>query len=177
MEKKKQNPVLLGLCVILTVFTIVLDICTAISSKDSVATFALIAWTCVSFLVLYYILVGYKKPHGNMLRYLLLIMAAVMVIDTFDFSETALYTPLRAATVLLIAYIAGRLGKINQNKILMPIVWVLIIISGCMLRKLQPSTDILKNISFFLDTIIWFVTCAAYFVRYKEHKEAGLTDK
>jgi len=177
MEKKKQNKLLLGLCIALIVFTIVIEVRTLLLNLNGFVAVVLAIVVLMDLLVFYYIISGYKKPHGNLLRYQMLMFATTMVLDVSCFANISLYVLLRSMTILLISYIAGRLNKINQNKVLMPIVLLMIFASGCLTVKNLPTDDLINSISYFMDSLVWIVTCAAYFVRYKAHKEAGLTDK
>jgi len=176
MKKTKQNPVLLGICVLLIAFVFAMEIYLAVSCADLFTVFIFAVFDCVSLFVLYYILAGYKKPHGNMLRYLMLAFAFAIILDVSKSEGIPFYAPLRAATVFLIGYIAGRLNKINQNKVLMSIVFALIFAAGCIVAKTIPTRSVIINIAYFLDAILWLVICSAYLVRCWEHKEAGLTD-
>ena len=70
--------------------------------------------------VLYYGVWGYKKPHGNLLRYLMLLLAAVtaatilMQIDHWDAPWPVIFSSNLAA--VLIGYMAGRLPKVKKNR-------------------------------------------------------------
>ena len=135
---------------------------------------------CLSYiLILYYGVYGYKTPHGNLLKYLMIFLALLLV------NETALeagskYPNLASETVLLsvsitgiciiiISYMSGRLDRFNKNIYLFTIVLILLIVRAIMMS--QNRTIMFSDFS---DVIIWFDINCAYALRYTQHKQAGL---
>ena len=85
---------------------------------------------------------------------------------------------------MLVAYIAGRLNKLEKNKILLIVIGVALtvnIILGIIVRKpLMESFAFEILLPIFRHSIYLVVLAAlgfAYTARYEEHKAAGLEDK
>ena len=141
----------------------------------------------------YYAAYGYKKPHGDLLRFTFLLFSARNfvaiirdILALFELGQTdaasASFTLwgiiLRGVSIILIAYISGRLDKVKKN------IFPLAIVLASHIANL-----ILWNIAYqdlsgffaFLYRSSSFIFCldliAAYVLRYRQHKEAGLTDK
>ena len=135
-----------------------------------------------------YALHGYKKPHGNMLRYTFLVFAVSLAL----YSDTQL-AQISSVTVLInvictvpVAYMAGRLHKFNQNKVLLYIVVVMLLIAGIIdfvwfTPSMAPGVAggflfaVLK-FSTLNKFILSLALAAAYVSRFRTHKEAGLAD-
>jgi len=178
MEKKKLNILALS-CIVLIVLVNLVSLLMFLVENFTIAILILVVAACIEHVfVIYYVLSGYKKPHGNMLRYLMLAYAVTLGINLAVFPAffTQLDLILSVASLMLIPYIAGRLDKTNQNKVLIPLVFVLLIISEAVYLIDLPSPSILIYVRTFGQALEWFAISAAYFVRYKEHKEAGLED-
>jgi len=136
-------------------------------------------------LIAYYGLWGYKKLHGNLLKYLMLVygfcLLPFIVINTSDIQIMLL-----VITIILISFMAGRLYKFKENRIIAVIVIVLCV-SLFIEQIFDPASIASKEASktgnlmaYFrpLNRIVqWLAICVAYFSRYALHKEAGLQDK
>ncbi len=176
--EKKQNKFVLAIIVIAVIMNLVTVIMIPFQNF-SVGDLILTAITSIEHLaVLYYVLFGYKRPHGNMLRYVMLLFALSLALELIILISafTQFNLALSVAKALCIPYIAGRLNKIEQNKVLMPLVLILFLIDAmyyCVIIKSQSFIDCYR---IFGQAIEWFAISAAYFVRYKEHREAGLAD-
>ena len=97
-------------------------------------------------LVAFYALIGYKKPHGNILKYTLF---AFVLLCMYEF-----LMPGRPATSnieyianaciglasVLIAYMSGRLNRVDQNKVIMSVVGVLFVASIEIKSIWEPAT-------------------------------------
>jgi len=179
MEKKKQNVFALS-CIVMIVLINIVSLIMFLAMEFSIGTLMLVVAACIEHaFVIYYVLFGYKKPHGNLLRYLMLAYAVTLGINlaAFPTSFTQLDLILSIASLMFIPYIAGRLNKIKQNKVLIPVVFALLIVSEMVYLVDFESPSFLIYVRTFGQAMEWFAISAAYFVRYKEHKEAGLTDK
>jgi len=80
-------------------------------------------------LICFYAFVGYKKPHGNLLRYLmfafgLMLISRIYVCSFFLHELTCLI--FYGVSIALIAYISGRLNKIEKNRFLAVLVLLLL---------------------------------------------------
>ena len=142
-------------------------------------------------LILYYMFIGYKKPHGNLLRYLFIGEA---VFATFCFWHVgAVMIPDRAlswydacvlASILLLTYVSGRLNKYNENKVLLGISLIFSLIADIAISTtilVSLPIDSIKELAALLapfgKDIMILALGISYISRYKEHKEAGLADK
>ena len=80
--------------------------------------------------VFFYGVYGYKKPHGNMVRYLLLLLAFYIAVSVLILTERWEIPWVILAcsnfAAVLIGYIAGRLNKIKKNIVIAIIVTVLL---------------------------------------------------
>jgi len=177
MEKKKNN-VVLGIILLVIAINIVTVLMAAFENNSAIGYILTVVVCAEHLFVIYYALFGYKKPHGNLLRYVMIIFAISLGAEMAAFTETfaTIEISLYIATLIIIPYIAGRLNKIEQNKVLITLTFVLLFISTVIAiinDKPQSIIDYLRNIGVVFE---WFAISAAYFVRYKEHKEAGLMD-
>ena len=152
-----------------------------IDNYISVRSFAVVGiYYC---LVFYYGINGYKIPHGNLVRYLMLILAAYNIFNV----TVSIYRWYKLPWVVLaagnlaamfIAYMAGRLNKFKKNLIVAIIVTVLLL-AECFWPVKIPGVEV--DALFFLDRslpiLMWLTIMSIYFFRYEEHTEAGLADK
>lgn len=128
--------------------------------------------------VFYYGISGYKKPHGNMVRYLLLILAfyiassIIIMVERWDVSWVIFAASNFAA--VFIGYMAGRLNKFKKNIVLAVIISVLLLI-----KSFWPVEELNFYSLFVLDrtmpVFMWLTVMLIYFFRYNEHKLAGMS--
>jgi len=178
MENKKTKNILLA---IMGIFVLAELVAIVISLADGITIFSICQAVALIFVASYGFWL-YKKPHGNLLKYALLLIAGAQLFGATEAlanakaASGALTTSVFFAAALV--YVAGRLNRIDQNKILLPIIaafelygaiWSVINFAG------QESA--LTLFSWFSRSIMIFTLMIAYFVRYKEHKEAGISDK
>lgn len=149
-------------------------------------------------LVMYYAFWGYKTPHGNLLRHLILCYAFLLAmgsesrlfanargerpVDVTDADRQARRSArgllaykglLTSICLTLMGYVAGRLNKYKQNKIIIPIILVLLFIRS-FVSGVSRIQVVMTDLSYF---VLWVGIACAYFARYDAHKEAGLLDK
>ena len=129
--------------------------------------------------IFYYGIYGYKKPHGNMVRYLLLILAfyiaasVIVLVERWDV-HWIIFAASNFAAVL-IGYMAGRLNKVKKNIVVAIIVSVLLLV-----KSFWPIQGVDLNVYslFVLDRtmpiFMWITVGLIYFFRYSEHKQAGI---
>ncbi len=166
-----------------TIFGLVIEVLSFMRYTEdfsSGSSFFLITYGITCILLLYYVIFGYKKPHGNLLKYLLLLFAICClsgivteaaehnVIDT-------VYNIVRGIVVIMTSYIAGRLDHYKQNIVLMSIIGVFML--GSSFVYTFNCTEVFSFLSCFTFFVLWVDMMAAYVIRFKEHKEAGLLDK
>ena len=149
--------------------------------SPSIFSFTILSYIQFAFAA-YYACYGYKKPHGNMMRYLLLFYAAslgLMLVMNAQFQGT-LYNSTYVIVIILTAYMAGRLNKYKQNLIICLIVLVIKFINTYPYMSGLINYDGLSFVSFFSTIgpiVVWLAIAGAYLTRYKLHKEVGFEDK
>jgi len=124
-EQTKKEKVMLTLAVILTVIGMANAIRVLIMDRvDLPAVGSVVEYA----LIIIYATVGFKKPHGNLLKILTLTFAFIVAFLAIDsFQEDILTAVLSSATVVLIAFMAGRLDRFKQNKVLALIILALLL--------------------------------------------------
>ena len=132
-------------------------------------------------MVLFYALVGYRFPHGNLFKYTLLAFAALLVV-------TLLLNPFLAgsageetvrlnlmemgflgAILVLVSYMAGRLNRLKENEIIVGAVFLLFL-ARAILVKYEPG----KISVGFNEFNMWIVLACSYLFHYHAHRDAGL---
>ena len=129
-----------------------------------------------------YTVYGYKKPHGNHIRYLLLIHSVYMgsLLIAYQSTQSAYACAVTVAKIILSTYMAGRLDRYKQNLIISIVILALNIVSVYLLISMAIKNDIMSFAVFFScigPVTIWLAIAASYIIRYKPHREAGLADK
>jgi len=175
---KSNNLAVCIICGVLTAFGFVASIVSlANGSKGLFNIFVVndLIYFLISVFIGYYAIQGYKKPHGNLLKLIILAYAASFLILIFQCANNgfAWGSVTYTITIGILCYAAGRLHRAKQNLIFMSILTVLILIIN--IAPLVVGGK--PTIGVFTQVIIWIDICVAYFLRYKEHKEAGLMDK
>lgn len=134
------------------------------------------------FVTIWYVLFGYKQPHGNSLRFAYFAFALYIglhsIIDAIEGRESASCI-LMLIAALIIAYISGRLNKIEKNKKLLILVG-LIFLADAIIHIIIGASLPFKLTRLFghVTTLAYLVAFGfAYTARYEQHKEAGLEDK
>ena len=183
MEKKKLSTGAVVALILIAVLNILWLICRFVSFTGTI-TVQTIAPIVMLLITAIYAFYGYKKPHGNHVRYLLLIYAVYMsAIVIANQSQTwfPIYGSIaNIATVLLSAYMAGRLDKYEQNLIICVAIVVLQIVHIYPFMSIYIQRNTMSFVTFFKSVgpvSVWLAISASYISRYKEHKEAGLSDK
>lgn len=132
-------------------------------------------------IILLYVFFGYKKPHGNMLKFVYFMFAISLALQgTLEIASNGHYAigDLCVLVALLIAYVAGRLHKIEKNKFTLILVGLLILAKTIVVFLTSPIPFVFLIIFGQITPIIIFATlCFAYAARFEEHKAAGLEDK
>ena len=179
MEKKNAPIIIAKIVVLLLCVLYVISAVGRILDTQSVKLIIAIIVTC---LTVYYMFVGYKTPHGNLLRYLFIIVA-LEALFVFWHTFTRLEKPFEVYELFLLLeiaivfYVAGRLNKYKENIVLLSIAFVMVVIPCFHGITVFNSTSLISSIALFDKAIILLALIVSYIARYKEHKEAGLTDK
>ncbi len=131
-------------------------------------------------LLFYYTLFGYKKPHGNLLKYLMIIYAMSLLSELYmavKFNEY-LNVCILSLSMLFIGYISGRLHKINENCFLAILILILqLLIPVFVLLNGTSKPSLLMWIVIATPAVIWLSLTCACLVRFEQHREAGLKDE
>ena len=133
-------------------------------------------------IAVFYIVYGYKKPHGNHMRYLLLIYVvyeSIILMRSADWQPVYMLVA-NLAIIVLATYMAGRLDRYKQNVIISAVILVLHIVYIYPFINIALLNNALTAITFvgYIGPVtIWLAIAAGYIIRFKAHKEAGLADK
>jgi len=172
------------ICIVLSVIGLIATVyvCEKLSA-DTSYLIAGIATTVIYLGLFFYAIFGYKQPHGNFLKYIILLygLAYGVIVGT---KLTGILAIVGIVAIGMVCYIAGRLNKIKKNAVLIIIVMALVLFVGiyqiCVFQKIGVLAGIgnVMYILFMLSPFFcWAGLCAAYVARYNAHKEAGLLDK
>ena len=194
MEKRKfTTSELIGI-IVLAILSVAGIVCSIIGSIQRMGflyiTPGFVAKVIMFIAVAYYALIGFRKPHGNLLRAVFILMSLTCLNGVIDSSscmrlykgdEAKLQTViigLDGISILLIAYVGGRLDKIKKNIIPLVLITLAQLVKSILFITLHGSwLEPMYIIWNFSTCILWFDIAFAYILRYKEHKEAGLLDK
>ena len=156
------------------------NIVQAFNDGRIISTVMAIIDVAICVFIMLYAFFGYRKPHGNMLKFVFFAYAISLALQgTVAIAGKIHYTvgDLYVLAALLIAYVAGRLNKIEKNKFILIFVGLLILASVIIINV--PVLPTIKFLYFFasITPIITFAALGfAYVARYEEHKAAGLED-
>jgi len=175
MKKKTSKYVLLAVMGALTVIEIIVRM---IMIKTN--TFAGIMQLISLVFSALYIFLFYKKPHGNMLKYAMLIFSFANILSSsYLLLMGNTYQIVKLLAAAAVCYCAGRLDRIDENKYILPalgLFFIWVSVSGVRVDIENQTSNVLSILTRFNNTINYFTLVIAYFVRYDEHKEAGLAD-
>ena len=179
---KNKNNNLVGYAKIIVLLLCVLSAVSCIITFPSFKSISKLIDFVVACLTIYYVFAGYKKPHGDLLRYLFIVFTLEYMFDfwyhleshptTLDISKL-----LCMISFVITAYVSGRLNKFKENIVLLCIAIVLSIITNIHAIAVINIVSPLEKIVLFCKTIILIALTVSYIARYHEHKEAGLEDK
>ena len=172
---------LIALIVIL-ILNLIWIVCSFIFAKGNI-TFSYVACIVMFAAAVFYTCYGYKVPHGNLMRYLLLFSAVYSAVQ-YVFGGIAypkFIITVYFVIIILTAYLAGRLNRYTQGVIIS----ILLLICRCVIT-VYFLTDVngtgleitFLNVMACAGPItLWLAVAAGYIIRYKPHIEAGLADK
>ena len=176
-NKKLIIYVVMGLLSVLSLYSEIVA-CVGIKTLDF--TIELIVFCIMLALILYYAIVNFKVPHGNLLKYLFIAFSAMTFVGLLAGSSSSgvpqediyLYQLLRGVVVIASAYIGGRLDRIKEN-IYYIIVCAFILLGTSIVNiVLYDITDFISIVFFSNFFILWLDLALAYIFRYYGHKEA-----
>lgn len=164
-------------------------------------------------LALFYTLVNYRVPHGNLLKYTMLFFAVLLVVtlvinpafyggfetqvnpESTEVSEEYPLPPggmldvpenpnplspgqqkrinileisFLGIAIILISFMAGRLRRIKENRIIIALVLALLLARAFLVNPRPQGIPIGLN-----EFIMWLVMSVSYLLRYRAHREAG----
>lgn len=123
-----------------------------------------------------YTLVGYKKPHGNMLRTILFFFAGFLGIVALT-AYNGVNGFLSMVAAINISYVAGRLNRIGGNRNLLFLVG-LFLACGQVVEIINANNHTAVTvINILLPLIIFTALAFSYTARFEAHKAAGLEEK
>ena len=171
----------------LVVFSAVLNVTAMLSHLEHGGHKSPLIHCSINFIMIVFIIVysawGYKKPHGNMLKYVMFLFSVGVLSQSIaptslqSASLGTLYDCCAGFASLLIAYISGRLNKIEKNKVLMFLAGILLSVSEVILICNMPSFRMTRLSAYLVQPLLWFALGFAYTARYEEHREAGLSEE
>lgn len=181
-----------GLAVSTTLLTVTIlnnaiAVFTTINNPDRIFT-TVLAFNAIviSLAIMWYAFVGYKKPHGNMLRAVFFAFSVYLVIQSgigIMSNESAWTTYLLMFAAITVSYISGRLNKIEKNRKLLVFTGILLVIFAFVnifdgrVNIFDVRANSLGRMCGFLAYAILLAALSfAYIARYEEHKAAGLED-
>ena len=180
MENKNRN--LIKFAKIIVLLLCVLSAISCIITFPRVKSISKIIDFVVTCLTVYYMFVGYKKPHGDLLRYLFIIFTLEYMFDlwynaTIHSITLSIYELLCMTAFAITAYVSGRLNKFKENIVLLSIALALSVITNVHAIVALNIAAPLEKIVVFCKAIVLAALTISYITRYQEHKEAGLEDK
>ena len=178
--KKEQAAglaIVLALEVIATLITIVVVGMMLSEPGPMLGTSLIVLALCL--LVGYYTLIGYRKPHGNLLRYTMLAFAFLLLICMVSLAKTPspINMMLNLSAALLMAYMAGRLNKYDKNRVLIIIILILlafnVFIPSSAPEMNQGANSLRGSLLGITVVVLWVALSCVYALRFKDHKDAG----
>jgi len=121
----------------------------------------------------------YKKPHGNLLKYIIflfLLINGLNILFLISVGANPYLEAIRLICLGAICYCSGRLHRINQNKVIFTAVTITLFVINSVFVINYPEMDIISRIWMYSMPIAFLAITLAYITRFKEHKEAGLID-
>ena len=183
LSKKTKTGLIVSivLCVILLINSVT-GIVRQINGGKLIALISASLNFIVFLITLWYALIGYKQPHGNSLRvayFIFSLSIGIRAIAESTGSEQYGKGVLLLVAALILAYISGRLNKIEKNKILLILVGILFLADAIisLVGARKGSLTLFRIIGSLASMGYLFAFGLAYIARYEAHKEAGLSDK
>lgn len=180
---KKGTKVGLAVFLALNIFLLVVRLITLISGNVSeFGALHLFAGLIMIVAIIVYVFVDYKKPHGNLVRWLFLFFGFYLAFKVaLNFTKDNLFAPscILMLAALIITYISGRLDKIEKNKPLLVLTGVLFVIYWALKNFVSYSDGFVfhRFIGSFGNIFQLGAISFAYIARYEEHKAAGREDR
>ena len=169
------------LCVLLLIISAISIVILFSAGRIAAGTRSCLCFV-MAIVTIWYATVGYKQPHGNALRFTYfafsLGLALHAAVDSTKSEHFAAFI-LMLFAALIIAYISGRLNKVEKNKKLLILVG-LILLADAVIHFVMMDTstvEFIRVVGYLTPMAYLFALGFAYTARYEQHKEAGLEDK
>ena len=169
---KKSNTLLLVVGLIIAAAGLCAMVWNMISELPVALRTLNIASIMVCVLTIFYGVSGYNIPHGNVMRVCFLAYACLFAADVYFLGETmAPFDKLASlASIVIAAYMAGRLRKKVRNIISFSVVLVLQIIG----QTLSYTGDSAHALALaWSEVALWAAMGLIYLARFDSHIEAG----
>ena len=206
MENNIKTRIASYLYAVLSLAALIMLVFTLVRTRDTSMLLAVEAAMLMIVFAAYYCFIGYKKPHGNLMRILFVVFAITFSIESCAGQQSSLLMTVFTIIVIIgSAYVAGRLGRNTEATIIMIIVLIALIgilIICCVEKPPVPDQGAMDMVqgakgyaeipdpvkspvaAIFLgrtgiaisNVYSWIVLSIAYTIRYKQHKEAGFAD-
>ena len=180
MENKKElkigYKIALIICSILVLVNLVIDVMQLVNGGDITMS---IVGVLSMIAALYYAYIGYKKPHGNLLRnafFVYALLCSEFIVYASGVLERSL-TAIIMLEIVLISFMSGRLNKFKQNIAIIVVVGICSLYFAINSLMNTQNLSIIGLFSCFSSFIAWATLSVAYISRYDAHIEAGLEDK
>ena len=205
MEKNnvsKGYKILLGAVILFTAYCLAMTIRGTILS-DQTPALRLVTIFVGYALVIFYMVYGYKKPHGNLLRYIIFSFAVLLILsmtaeqmlkdptdlphgigmiaeglapDGLPGMEAPLVKPVQTLATGLAAIIAAYIsGRLNKfEKNKYLFTIVLVLLAVRAFVSVDNRSMMFSDMN---EIVLWLDLNCAYMLRYNQHKEAGLSEE
>ena len=130
-----------------------------------------------------YLFIVFKYPKYHFMRVMLFLFSLYIISDLIMplklNNEIALYivNTIISISALLVAFVAGRLKKIQKNLPIMIIVGVLMLVSRIIINICTPRFFIYRLLSQLNIIVVWIALCISYVARYKQYREIHLMEQ
>lgn len=173
-EGKFEKTYWIGIVInsILTILCVISGVYILLKAPNTVAFYIFVLETLLAF---YYVVAGYKKPHGNLLRY---IIWGYVVFTVFQLNGVIILKQqdlaiLEIVIIAMSAYFSGRLNKFRQNQILGLILFIVVLTENILYTIRYPQFPLISKVFFFIPAVLFIDILFAYTLRYHMHKEAA----
>lgn len=202
-DLKKRNKIALIVVMIIIGFGFIINLIDVIRIQN-VANVAMLVYYAF---IIYYAVYGYKIPHGNLLKIVVLSFSFVLYAKFVNLRTPIIINNIfMGIAIIMIAFMSGRLDRLRQNNIIAVVVLACLLLPNILfyvdsktrtpveelpivesmpVQEIQPEpTDesnalvtFIMGFTSYSSALVWAAIVGAYNVRYLTHKEAGLTDK
>lgn len=167
-----------------SVLALVAEIDLSVRRFSEESVLGIIASGLLFLLLFYYAVWGYRVSHGNLMKYLFLAfslccLVGILSADEADFANSVIlyaYSFTCGIMIMLSAFIAGRLNQFKKNVWLVLIGALLMAASSAVVVPATDSPAFLEIVRCFALFILWVDLVVAYVLRFRAHREAGLSE-